>query len=54
MMQHLEKIAASEGAAALVLGADLQNEAAQQAYLSMGFKRREYFGANFIKSLGAE
>jgi len=54
MMQHLEKIAASEGAAALVLGADLQNEAAQQAYLSMGFKRREYGGAHFIKVLETE
>ena len=54
MMQHLEKITASEGAAALVLGADLQNEAAQQAYLSMGLKRREYFGANFIKVLEAD
>ncbi|MGB1425645.1 MAG: GNAT family N-acetyltransferase [Paracoccaceae bacterium] len=54
MMQHLEKIAASEGAAALVLGADLQNEAAQQSYLSMGFKPREYSGANFIKVLEAD
>ena len=54
MMQYLERLAAIEGAAALVLGADLQNEAAQQAYLSMGFKRREYFGANFIKLLEAE
>ena len=54
MMQHLEKIAASEGAAALVLGADLQNEAAQQSYLSMGFKPREYSGANFIKVLEIE
>ena len=54
MMQHLEKIAASEGAAALVLGADLQNEAAQQAYLSMGFKRREYCRAQFIKVLEAD
>lgn len=54
MMQHLENIAASESAAALVLGADLQNKAAQQAYLSMGFKRREYGGANFIKVLEAE
>ena len=54
MMQYLERLAAIEGAAALVLSADLQNEAAQQAYLSMGFKRREYFGANFIKLLEAE
>ena len=54
MMQHLENVAASEGAAALVLGADLQNEAAQQAYLSMGFKRREYSGAHFIKVLETE
>ena len=54
MMKHLEKIAASEGATALVLGADLQNEAAQQAYLSMGFKRREYGGAHFIKVLETE
>lgn len=54
MLQHLEKIAASKSAAALVLGADLQYEAAQQAYLSMGFKRREYSGANFIKVLGAD
>jgi len=54
MMQYLERLAAIEGAGALVLGGDLQNEAAQQAYLSMGFKRREYFGANFIKLLEAE
>ena len=54
MIQYLERLAAIEGAAALVLSADLQNEAAQQAYLSMGFKRREYFGANFIKLLEAE
>ena len=54
MMQYLVRLAAIDGAAALVLGADLQNEAAQQAYLSMGFKRREYFGANFIKLLEAE
>ena len=54
MMQHLEKITASEGAAALVLGADLQNEAAQQAYLSMAFKWREYGGAQFIKVLEAD
>ena len=54
MMQHLENVAASEGAAALMVGADLQNEAAQQAYLSMGFKRREYSGAHFIKVLETE
>ena len=54
MMQHLEKITASEGAAALVIYADLQNEAAPQAYLSMGFKRREYGGAQFIKVLEAD
>jgi len=54
MMQHLENIAAKEGASALVLTADIQNEAAQQAYLSIGFKRREYSGANFIKLLQSE
>ena len=48
MLQYLERLAAIEGATALALGADLQNEAAQQAYLSVGFKRREYSGAQFI------
>lgn len=39
------------GIDALRVSADLQNEAAQQAYLALGFERRETVGAHFYQAL---
>ena len=45
-----QQMAQPEGANALTVSANLQNEAAQQSYLAMGFKRRALTGAYFLKS----
>ena len=50
MVTYLQQVAQLEGASALTVSADLQNEAAQQSYLAMGFKRRALTGAYFLKS----
>ena len=50
MVAYLPHVAQLEGASALTDSADLQNEAAQQSYLAMGFKRRALTGVYFLKS----
>ena len=50
MLTYLQQVAQLEGASALTVSADLQNEAAQQSYLAMGFKRRALTDAYFLKS----
>ena len=50
MLTYLQQVAKLEGASALTVNADLQNEAAQQSYLAMGVKRHALTGAYFLKS----
>ena len=50
MVTYLQQMAQLEGASALTVSDDLQNEAAQQSYLAMGFKRRALTDAYFLKS----
>ena len=50
MVTYLQQVAQREGASALTVSADLQNEAAQQSYLAMGFKRCALTGAYFLKN----
>ena len=50
IVSYLQQVAQREAANALTVSADLQNEAAQQSYLAMGFKRRALTGAYFLKN----
>jgi hypothetical protein len=50
MLAHWDSMARDEGASALTVSVDLQNEPAQQAYLALGFKRREKMGLIFKNS----
>lgn len=51
VMKLIKEQAQRDGIAALRVSADLQNEAAQQAYLALGFERRETAGAHFYQPL---
>jgi len=53
MLAYLDRMARDEAASALTVSADLQNEPAQQAYLALGFKRREKMGLIFKNSFRA-
>ena len=51
IMEHLEHVAGKHGAHVIEVGADIENERAQQTYLALGFKRRSINGAHFKKIL---
>ena len=50
MVTFLLQMAQVEGASAQTFSANLQNGAAQQSYLAMGFRRRAVTGTHFLKT----